>query len=83
VIFIILKNSVSIPIQCYDHLGCELEYHALTRPLDQETLELPWLQELFAIREEVAPPKRLPSRRGRGIFTRRRRQSTVANAVSI
>ncbi|KAJ7069031.1 hypothetical protein B0H15DRAFT_807284 [Mycena belliarum] len=53
--------------RCYDHPECDEAYHALTPALDYDTLQLPWLQDLFAIRREVAPRRR----GGRTVVVRR------------
>lgn len=49
-----LKSS-----QCKDHTDCCFAYHPLTDPLAYEILEIDWIQELFNIRQELAPARRV------------------------
>ncbi|KAJ6471171.1 hypothetical protein DFH09DRAFT_228409 [Mycena vulgaris] len=64
--------------QCYNHPGCNQAYHPLTPPLDYDTLQLPWLQDLFAIRREVAPVKRVL----KPVVVRRVRQRTSVDNLA-
>ncbi|KAJ6467299.1 hypothetical protein C8R45DRAFT_938656 [Mycena sanguinolenta] len=54
-----LKDAGEYFQRCRVHTNCCFAYYPLTDPLAREILEIDWIQELFDIRQELAPARRM------------------------
>ncbi|KAJ6490892.1 hypothetical protein C8R45DRAFT_1096440 [Mycena sanguinolenta] len=54
-----LKDAGEYFQRCKVHTNCCFAYYPLTDPLAREILEIDWIQELFDIRQELAPARRM------------------------